>query len=437
MAFVSGLIGLPEFREAATHPDNAGAERLIVRGEGANAIIVAANDGNRDENIRIIDHLRTALQAEHTSENANAFIATEIGQLARIGGTSSRLSTARLQRILARADDLRRATASNEVKESERSITATSSATVVEKAPSVKRGASVKTPDLVFQAFAAFLRWKKNECLPFNTDTKMPGKYFQLSQEFPIAERLVAYIEECYRNSENKEHPIPLNSFHLAAIDRMEEALRLRVEATRQTYDNTRTRFLSVASSKEKAAACIIKALVTQRQSAGVYWMAGTAQKLLCDAQEYPIKALEHYLLIKVREAVENQKNTLAALWIEAAKSSHAQKSVSNAKEDPVKTLQHYLLSKAREAALNKKNALTALWIESARSLHVQSLRAQKLASNAEERLVEALKHDLWIKAAEAMENQKEALAILCVQAAQSISVSENRLLSKEAKIKT
>ncbi|MFI0347610.1 MAG: hypothetical protein ACH346_02390, partial [Chthoniobacterales bacterium] len=46
------------------------------------------DDGNRDENIRIIDHLRTALQTEHTSENANAFIATEIGQLARIGGTS-------------------------------------------------------------------------------------------------------------------------------------------------------------------------------------------------------------------------------------------------------------------------------------------------------------------------------------------------------------
>lgn len=104
IAFSSAFVTLGDFREAATRPDNAGAERLIVRGEGANSIIVAANDGNRDENIIIIDHLRTALQAEHTSENASTFIATEIGQLARIGETSSRLSTARLQRILAAAD---------------------------------------------------------------------------------------------------------------------------------------------------------------------------------------------------------------------------------------------------------------------------------------------------------------------------------------------
>ncbi|MFI0347915.1 MAG: hypothetical protein ACH346_03960 [Chthoniobacterales bacterium] len=271
IAFGSAFVTLGDFREALADPANAGAERLIVMhdAEGNNVIRAqAARNGAsaRSQNIEIIDHLRTALESEHSQEAASTFIAAEIPALSLLHERSSRLGIERLQRILAAAGYLRRAIASNEVNESEHSITAISSDPVIEKVSSVKKASSVKTPDLVFQALAGVLRWRKNECLPFNSYTKMPGKYFQLSSEFPIAQRLVAYIEECYRNAEDKKAPIPLNSFHLAAIDRMEEALKLRVEAMRQTENtDVAIRLEQAASRQEKAAACIIKALVNQR----------------------------------------------------------------------------------------------------------------------------------------------------------------------------
>ncbi|MFI0348386.1 MAG: hypothetical protein ACH346_06445 [Chthoniobacterales bacterium] len=107
VALCPEFITLEDFREAAAHPDNTGAERLVVIRDGENDVIKAQEAGNRSQNLEIINHLTTALESEHSPDAAQNFIRAEISQFNLITEPASRLSHARLQRILAAADAVR------------------------------------------------------------------------------------------------------------------------------------------------------------------------------------------------------------------------------------------------------------------------------------------------------------------------------------------
>ncbi|MFI0348615.1 MAG: hypothetical protein ACH346_07635, partial [Chthoniobacterales bacterium] len=101
---------LSDFRNAADHPYNADARRLIVQPDPlatGNNVIRAQPIGTRSENLETLRHLREALQEEHMPEDAGRLINSEISPLGLLTEQGSRVSTQGLKRILEAANNHR------------------------------------------------------------------------------------------------------------------------------------------------------------------------------------------------------------------------------------------------------------------------------------------------------------------------------------------